>query len=188
MGWQVYAEESSQNASDVIQDICQREGVVRHQVILHSDNGSSMKGATMLAMLQTLGIMPSLSRPAVSNDNPYSESAFKTLKYRSDYPFKPFADLTAARDWAEKLVLWYNHEHRHSGIQFVTPAQRHDGLDKSLIEGRLRVYAAARQARPQRWSGKVRNWQFVDEVHLNPTKNSSTNWANAHEMRMQKAA
>ncbi len=134
VGWQVYAEESSQNASDVIQDICQRERIGQDQVILHSDNGSSMKGATMLAMLQTLGIMPSLSRPAVSNDNPYSESAFKTLKYRPDYPLKPFADLTAARDWAEKLVQWYNYEHRHSGIQFVTPAQRHDGLDRDIIK------------------------------------------------------
>ena len=134
VGWQIYAEESSQNASDVIQDICQRERIERHQVVLHSDIGSSMKGATMLAMLQTLGIMPSLSRPAVSNDNPYSESAFKTLKYRPDYPLRPFADLTAARDWAEKLVQWYNHEHRHSGIQFVSPAQRHDGLDRDIIK------------------------------------------------------
>ena len=188
VGWQVYAEESSQNASDVIQDICQRERIGQDQVILHSDNGSSMKGATMLAMLQTLGIMPSLSRPAVSNDNPYSESAFKTLKYRPDYPLKPFADLTAARDWAEKLVQWYNYEHRHSGIQFVTPAQRHDGLDRDIIKKRLAVYAAARQARPQRWSGKVRNWQFVDEVHLNPTKNQSVSGANTQEIRMQKAA
>ena len=188
VGWQVYAEESSQNASDVIQDICQRERIGHHQVVLHSDNGSSMKGATMLAMLQTLGIMPSLSRPAVSNDNPYSESAFKTLKYRPDYPLKPFADLTAARDWAEKLVQWYNYEHRHSGIQFVTPAQRHDGLDRDIIKKRLAVYAAARQARPQRWSGKVRNWQFVDEVHLNPTKNQSVSGANTQEIRMQKAA
>jgi putative transposase len=116
----------------LIQDICQRECIGEDQVILHSDNGSSMKGATMLAMLQTLGVMQSLSRPAVSNDNPYSESAFKTLKYRPDYPLKPFADLAAARGWAEKLVQWYNHEHHHSGIQFVTPGQRHDGLDKGV--------------------------------------------------------
>lgn len=188
VGWQVYAEESSQNASDLIQDICQHERIGRDQVILHSDNGSSMKGATMLAMLQTLGVMPSLSRPAVSNDNPYSESAFKTLKYRPDYPLKPFADLAAARRWADQLVQWYNHEHRHSGIQFVTPAQRHEGLDQRIIEKRIEVYAAARKAQPQRWSGKVRNWQFVAEVHLNPTKNPATNGANAQEIRKQKAA
>lgn len=139
-------------------------------------------------MLQTLGIMPSLSRPAVSNDNPYSESAFKMLKYRPADPLKPFADLAAARRWAEKLVQWYNHENRHSGIQFVTPAQRHAGLDQGIIEKRLGVYAAAGKVQPQRWSGNVRNWQFVAEVHLNPTKISSTNGANTQEIRMQKAA
>ena len=97
VGWQVYEEESSVLASGIVRDICQREGVPRHQLTLHSDNGGPMKGATMLATLHGLGVRPSFSRPAVSNDNPYSESLFKTLKYRPDSPLKPFADVAAAR-------------------------------------------------------------------------------------------
>jgi transposase InsO family protein len=168
VGWQVYGEESSDNASQMIKDICLREGVAQGQVTLHSDNGSSMKGATMLAMLQMLGVMPSLSRPAVSNDNPYSESAFKTLKNRPAYVLTPFADLRQARDWTERLVQWYNHEHCHSGIQFVTPAQRHADLDKAMLKNRLAVYEAKRKANPARWSRGIRDWHFITEVHLNP--------------------
>ncbi|MBB1437054.1 transposase family protein, partial [Pseudoalteromonas sp. SG43-6] len=84
---------------DLMTDICSREQIKPEQVTLHSDNGSPMKGATLLATLQELGIVPSFSRPSVSNDNPYSESLFKTLKYRSDYPEKPFEDISAAREW-----------------------------------------------------------------------------------------
>jgi putative transposase len=127
VGWQVHAEERSVLAADLMTDICQREGVKRHQVTLHSDNGSPMKGATMLATLQQLGIIPSFSRPSVSNDNPYSESLFRTLKYRPAYPDQPFLDLQAARLWVQEFVDWYNLEHRHSGIKFVTPVQRHTG-------------------------------------------------------------
>jgi transposase InsO family protein len=104
VGWQVYEAENSALASEVLRDIYQREGLRPQQVVLHSDNGSPMKGTTMLATLQRLGIQPSFSRPAVSNDNPYSESLFKTLKFRPNYPLKPFADLTAARQWASDLV------------------------------------------------------------------------------------
>ena len=91
-----------------------------------------MKGATMLATLQGLGIMSSFSRPAVSNDNPYSESQFKTLKYRPKYPLKLFDDLAASRQWVTELVKWYNQEHRHSAIRFVTSSQSHAGLAKSF--------------------------------------------------------
>lgn len=124
VGWQVYEKESSVLAAGIVRDICQHEGIQRHQLLLHSDNGGPMKGTTMLATLHGLGVRPSFSRPAVSNDNPYSESLFKTLKYRPDYPLRPFADLAAARQWVTDLVAWYNHEHRHSAIRFVTPAQR----------------------------------------------------------------
>lgn len=168
VGWQVYEEESSVLASGIVRDLCQREGVPRHQLTLHSDNGGPMKGATMLATLHSLGVRPSFSRPAVSNDNPYSESLFKTLKYRPDYPLKPFADVAAARQWVAGLVEWYNHEHRHSAIRFVTPAQRHAGLDGPLLAHRKTVYEAARRRHPQRWRGPTRNWQRVQVVHLNP--------------------
>lgn len=177
VGWQVFEEESSQYASELLRDIVLREGLQPGQVILHSDNGSPMKGATMLATLQLLGVMPSLSRPAVSNDNPYSESLFKTLKYRPQYPLKPFADLVAARQWVADLVQWYNHEHRHSAIGFVTPVQRHTGLDEALLNQRDALYEDARSQNPRRWSQSTRNWNRIHTVHLNPdhieTQNNS---------------
>jgi len=168
VGWQIFDSESSEQASEVMRDICAREHISPNQVVLHSDNGSPMKGATMLATLQTLGVMPSFSRPAVSNDNPFSESLFKTLKYRPDYPQKAFVDLLAARVWVGNFVHWYNHEHRHSSISFVTPSQRHAGLDVALLAQRVVVYEAAKAKHPERWSGKTRNWKPILAVHLNP--------------------
>lgn len=170
VGWQVYEEESSALAADLMTDICHREGVKRHQVTLHSDNGSPMKGATLLATLQALGVVPSFSRPSVSNDNPYSESLFRTLKYRPEYPENAFADLAAARDWVQGFVDWYNTEHLHSAIGFVTPEQRHTGKDVAILARRKQVYLAARSENPERWSGDIRNWDHVKEVQLNPDK------------------
>lgn len=170
VGWQVYDCESSSLASEVMRDICARECIAPGQMVLHSDNGSPMKGATMLATLQALGVAPSFSRPAVSNDNPYSESLFKTLKYRPGYPQQPFKDLLAARVWVGAFVHWYNEEHRHSAINFVTPAQRHAGLDTALLASRTSVYEAAKLRHPERWSGQTRSWKPVLVVHLNPGK------------------
>ena len=182
VGWQVYAEESSALAGELLRDLCHREGVQSNQLILHSDNGGPMKGATMLATLQQLGVMPSLSRPSVSNDNPYSESLFKTLKYRPKYPLKPFAKVTDARDWVTGLVEWYNNEHRHSAIRFVTPTQRHDGLDENLLVKRKAVYETARARHPRRWSGGTRNWQRIQAVHLNPDKTEANQKPNTEEI------
>jgi putative transposase len=170
VGWQVYAEESSAQASEVLKDLCAREAIQPNQVILHSDNGGPMKGATMLATLQALGVMPSLSRPGVSNDNPYSESLFKTLKYRPAYLLEAFDSLFAARTWVAALVRWYNHEHRHSAIRFVTPAQRHANLDQNILDRRTMLYEAARERHPLRWKGATRNWKRVHVVHLNPDR------------------
>jgi putative transposase len=173
VGWQVFDRESAQLAAQLLQDICQRQGVAQGQLTVHSDNGAPMKGETMLATMQRLGVAHSRSRPSVSNDNPYSESLFRTLKYRPKMPIKPFEDLAHARNWVTELVYWYNHEHRHSAIRFVTPCQRHAKTDQSILKNRQAVYAAARQAHPQRWSQSTRNWSAIDEVHLNPisTKN-----------------
>ena len=168
VAWQIYAEENGANASEVMRDLCWREKITPGQLVLHSDNGGSMKGATMLATLRTLGVMASLSRPAVSNDNPYSESLFKTLKYRPEYPLEPFADIAAARTWATILVQWYNHEHRHSAIRFVTPAQRYAGLDQAILAKRSALYEVARAKNPLRWKRSTRNWRRIDIVHLNP--------------------
>jgi putative transposase len=120
VGWQVHEQELSVLAADLIVDICLREGIKPAQVVLHSHNGRPMKGATMLATLQELGVVPSFSRLSLSNDNPYSESLFKTLKYRPEYPEHKFADLHAAREWVGEFVTWYNHHHLHSGIKFIT--------------------------------------------------------------------
>lgn len=175
VGWQVYENECSQHAADLIEDICWREGVEENQVTLHSDNGSPMKGATMLATLQRLGIIPSFSRPSVSNDNPYSESLFKTLKYRPEYPEKAFEGLIDARDWVEGFVHWYNEVHLHSAIKFVTPAQKHAGLDRIILANRHHVYQVAKAKKPCRWSGNTRNWDPVEEVLLNPHKSGTKN-------------
>ncbi|KQV54783.1 integrase [Duganella sp. Root198D2] len=175
VGWQVYDAECSTLAGAVMRDICTRERIAAEQVVLHSDNGAPMKGATMLATLQTLGVMPSFSRPAVSNDNPYSEALFKTMKYRPAYPARPFANLMAARQWVGAFVHWYNAEHRHSAIGFVTPEQRHAGLDAALLRERTVVYEAAKALHPNRWSGDVRNWELVEIVHLNPEKGNTLN-------------
>jgi len=174
VAWQIYAEENGTNASEVMRDLCRREGIVPGQLVLHSDNGGSMKGSTMVATLRALGVTASLSRPAVSNDNPYSESLFKTLKYRPEYPLNPFADIAAARAWATTLVQWYNHEHRHSAIRFLTPGQRHAGLDQAILTKRSAVYDAARAKNPLRWKNATRNWQRIDIVHLNPDKIETT--------------
>jgi len=173
VGWQVHHEELSTLAADLMTDICNREKIKKHQVTLHSDNGSPMKGATMLATLQELGVVPSFSRPSVSNDNPYSESVFRTLKYRPEYPENRFTDIGAARDWVSGFVQWYNHEHCHSGIKFTTPNERHIQKDIEILAKRNLVYKNAKLANPSRWSGETRNWDHVKEVHLNPEKSKS---------------
>ena len=127
-----------------------------------------MKGATMLATLQRLGVVPSFSRPRVSDDNPFAESLFRTVKYRPDYPTNGFATLDDARRWVAGFVHWYNHEHQHSGIGFVTPADRHAGADVEILGDRRRVYEQARGRRPQRWSRSTRAWARPDIVTLNP--------------------
>ena len=148
VGWQGFDRESAELASQLLQDICERQGIRTGQLTVHSDNGSPMKGETMLAAMQRLGVAHTRSRPAVSNDNPYVESAFRTLKYRPELPVRPFENLLATRRWVTDLAHWYNNEHRHSAIGFVTPAQRHTGLGSALFERRVLVYERARHQHP----------------------------------------
>jgi putative transposase len=168
VGWEVHEREAAEHAAVLIRKAALAEGITAQGLVLHADNGSPMKGATMLATLQRLGVVPSFSRPSVSNDNPYSESLFGTLKYTPAFPAQPFASLAAARAWVHDFVQWYNNAHRHSGIQFVTPAERHRGEDQAILAQRKAVYAAAKQRHPERWSGETRNWTPVGEVWLNP--------------------
>jgi transposase InsO family protein len=168
VGWEIHESETAEHASVLIRKTCLAEGISEKGLVLHSDNGSPMKGATMLATLQRLGVVPSFSRPSVSDDNPYSESLFRTLKYTPPYPSKPFESLEAARGWVHTFVRWYNEKHRHSSIRFVTPAERHSAKERDILTKREALYAAAKAQHPERWSGKTRNWTPIDEVWLNP--------------------
>jgi len=169
VAWTIEKEESAERAVAMISAACEREGVRRHQLAIHSDNGSPMKSATLLAFLQGIGVVPSFSRPSVSNDNPFSESLFRTAKYRPEYPRKPFDSLEHARRWATWFVAWYNTEHRHSSIKFVTPEQRHDGSDREILAKRAALYEGAKARNPNRWSRTTRDWSHVGEVVLNPS-------------------
>ena len=130
-----------------------------------------LRGATLESRLEEMGVLRSFSRPRVSNDNPYSESLFRTLKYRPDYPSRPFASKDEACEWVAAFVDWYNHRHHHSAIKFVTPHQRHSGAATAICQQRAVVYEAARQANPTRWSGAIRCWSQPAEVWINkPTE------------------
>jgi putative transposase len=172
VAWEIWLEESAENASILVRRgvMAEHRTSVSEPLILHSDNGSPMKGASLLETLYSLGITPSRSRPRVSNDNPYAESIFRTCKYRPNYPLSGFEDLTQARKWVLSFVRWYNHEHRHSGLNFLTPYQRHTGLDQEILEKRREVYEQAQKAHPERWSGDIRDWTLDDEVWLNPER------------------
>ena len=132
-----------------------------------------MKGSTLLELLYKLNIKPSYSRPRVSNDNAYSEAIFRTCKYWPSYPSKGFRDIDHAREWVLKFVRKYNYEHRHSAIKFMTPAERHRGLEKAVLDKRKALYEAAKKRNPNRWSGETRNWTPVKEVWLNPNSDGS---------------
>jgi len=173
VGWSIEEVESADHAGLLIDRICQEQGIAKGQLTLHSDNGGPMTGATMVATLERLGVIPSLSRPAVSDDNPYSESLFKTLKYRPSYPDRAFSSIDQARQWVSRFVRWYNTEHLHSAIRFVTPSSRHLGKDPAILAKRVTVYEKAKRLNPQRWSGPTRNWSPITEVFLNPKNHKS---------------
>lgn len=167
---EVHECESAELAARLLTQGSLREGLRGRPLVLHSDNGSAMKGSTMLACMQNLGVVPSFSRPRVSNDNAHAETLFRTAKYSALWPERPFGDLAAARQWVQHFVAWYNGEHRHSGLQYVTPDQRHRGEAGALLAQRKAVYAAAKEKHPQRWSGEARCWQLEDRVWLNPER------------------
>jgi transposase InsO family protein len=174
VGWEVHASDHSDHAIHLVRRTALAEGIAALTVkpVLHGDNGSTLKATTVLAMLNWLGVKPSYSRPRVSDDNAYAEALFRTAKYRPEFPANGFADLEAARTWAAGFVHWYNVEHRHSGIQYVSPAQRHEGRDQEILAARHTLYTQARALNPARWSGKTRNWSPTGPVTLNPERDS----------------
>jgi putative transposase len=170
VGWAVHEHEAAALAAHLFTETCRVQRVEPAGIVLHADNGGPMKGATMVVTLERLGVLASFSRPGVSNDNPFSEALFRTLKYRPDYPTLPFADLAAARAWVGAFVRWYNTTHLHSAIRFVTPEDRHTGRDRALLAARHTVYERARARHPERWSGTTRNWEPIATVALNPER------------------
>jgi putative transposase len=167
---QIFAQESMEHSARLFQMACLAHAISPESLVLHSDNGGPMKGSTMLATLQKLGVVPSFSRPRVSDDNPYSEALFRTLKYRPQYPARPFESLEEAQAWVDRFVTWYNTVHLHSAIRFVTPDDRHYGRELAILANRHSVYQKARCRRPDRWARETRNWKPVRLVWLNPEK------------------
>ena len=190
VGWEVHGQDSAAHAAHVVSRAALTEGVhaMACKPVLHGDNGATLKATTVLAMLHWLGVKPSYSRPRVSDDNAYAESLFRTAKYRPEFPSKGFADLDAARAWAKHFVHWYNIEHRHSGINYVSPDARHTGKDTRILAARDALYREAKQANPQRWSGDTRNWKPVGAVTLNPERDSVVKAHAAHMPIQQKTA
>lgn len=170
MGFHVSESQSSEEASNLFENICKNENIEKGSLRVHSDNGSPMKGATTLATFQKLGIIPTFSRPSVSNDNPFSEALFRTTKYCPMYPSRPFASVEEAKEWARKFVNWYNETHMHSGIKFTTPASRHKGEDVGILLKRKSVYEKAKSLHPNRWSKGIRDWSHIGRVYLNRLK------------------
>jgi len=167
---EVFAVESMEHSARLFTKACFVHNVLPEGLVLHADNGGPMKGATMIATLDKLGVTSSFSRPRVSNDNPYSESLFRTMKYRPGYPSKPFESIGQAQAWVDDFVLWYNTVHLHSAISFITPDDRHYGRQDQILAKRHHVYETARRRHPSRWSGQTRNWNPVRQVWLNPEK------------------
>lgn len=167
---EVHESESAEHASALLKRGCLKEQTAGRPLVLHSDNGTAMKGATMLASMHQLGVMPSFSRPRVSNDNAYAEALFKTAKYCPLWPERPFDTLDEARAWVQRFVHWYNEEHCHSALKYVTPGQRHRGEAGRLLAHRKAVYEAAKARNPERWTGSTRDWELDDVVHLNPER------------------
>ena len=171
VGDEVYEQESGELAADLLQRTLLRENCLHSGIVLHSDNGAPMKSQTLRAKAYELGVTTSYSRPRVSNDNPFAESLFRTCKYRPEWPSNGFKSLEDARAWVLKFTRWYNYEHKHSQLNFVTPHQRHTGQDKAILAERKTVMEAAKAANPNRWGKRnVRNCDPVGPTTLNPEK------------------
>ena len=167
---EVHEIQSAELAANLLTKACAEHAIDAEKLVVHSDNGAPMKGSTMLATMHELGITPSFSRPSVSDDNAFIEALFRHLKYAPSYPRQGFDSLEAANAWTTRFVAWYNTEHLHSAIGFVTPDDRHCGRDIDILNRRRQVYLAAQQANPRRWTRQTRSWERLAEVALNPER------------------
>ncbi len=173
MRWEVHDTDDSDHAAHLRRAaLAERIATLDLKPVLHGDNGSALKATTVLTMLHWLGGKPSYSRPRVSDDNAYAKALFRTAKYRPEFPAGGFADVEQTRAWAAGFVRWYNVDYRHSGIRYVSPAQRHAGEDHAMLAARHALYLQARKRHPARWSGATRKWSPIGEVTPNPERDS----------------
>ena len=172
VGWLIAEGESARLAEQLIAQTCGKQGIEPEQLTLHADRGSSMTSKTVAMLLADLGVTKTHSRPHVSNDDPYSESQFRTMKYRPDYPDR-FGSIQDARAWAREFFHWYNHDHHHTGLGLLTPAMVHHGQAQTVIEQRQQVLQAAYAAHPERFSrGIPRPPSLPMEVWINKPQSS----------------
>jgi putative transposase len=170
VGWMIAEVESSELAKQLVAETARKQGIQPDQLTLHADNGSPMKGKALSQLLVDLGITKSHSRPHTSDDNPFSEAQFKTMKYRPDYPNR-FSSIEEARQWARRFFSWYNHDHYHSGLNLLTPASVHYKEAHAIQQQRQTVMSAAYQVHPERF---IRGIPIVKgaptAVWINPPK------------------
>jgi transposase InsO family protein len=175
LGVEVHDRECGELAKHFFERVCRDEGISSNAAtVLHSDNGAPMRSTTLAAKLAELGLERSFSRPRVSNDNAYAESWFRTMKYHQSYPLRRFRDLLSVQAWVDGFVDWYNAEHRHSGIKYVTPNQRHYGEADAICRVRQQTYEQARAQHPRRWARPPRDWSQPTIVRVNHPRPQDT--------------
>jgi putative transposase len=173
VGWLIAERESASLAEELIATSCVRQGILPGELTIHADRGSSMTSKPVALLMADLGVTKTHSRPHVSNDNPFSEAQFKTLKYRPDYPER-FGCQPDARNWAGEFFHWYNYEHHHSGIGLLTPADVHFGRAQAVLDQRQQVLQIAYQKNPERFvKGVSIPAQLPLAVWINPPKTAS---------------
>ena len=175
VAWMLAHKELATLAEDLIAEACLRQNIQKDQLTIHADRGSSMRSQTVAQLLADLGITKTHSRPHVSNDNPYSESVFKTLKYRPEFPDR-FGSIEQGRAFCDPFFHWYNYEHRHSGIAMLTPASVHYGSSEAVLQSRAVTLVGAYLQHPERFVKGIPKVKTVpQEVWINkPIKNILT--------------
>jgi len=170
VGWLIAEREAASLAETLIAETCLRQNILPGQLTVHADRGSSMTSRPVALLMADLGVTKTHSRPHVSNDNPFSEAQFKTLKYRPDYPAR-FGCQPDARGWAQDFFQWYNYEHHHTALGLLTPADVHFGRTQAVLVQRQQVLTAAYQKNPERFvKGQPTPPQLPQAVWINPPK------------------
>ncbi len=180
VGWMLAHRESGELAAQLVEETCEKQGIDRGQLSIHADRGSAPKSKTLAQMFVDLGVTASHSRPHVSNDNPFSEAQFKTLKYQGDYPDR-FGSYEHGLSYCRAFFPWYNTTHRHSGIAMLTPADVHHGRVAEVLAARQRTLDAAYQAHPERFvNGPSVVQELPEAVWINPPEDKSRTEVELH--------